>query len=327
MGTFLINVFQPLQQNLAYLGLLGLVFLAVALAVGGGAFFFLYRDVLAERLARFLNLPMPTLIKNPQLFDEEKQGLTSKIIDPVHRIIAPKDGYDQEKHKLRMIRAGLRSRQAYRHYFAAKVILALLLPLVFLLVRAFYAITMQAIGLSVILLLVGFFLPNLYIAFLTAKRQELMVKALPDALDLMVVCVEAGLGLDMTFKRVGDEIRGLSKELSDEFYLTNLEARAGKSREASFANMALRTGIAEVHNLMTILSQTSRFGTSVAAALRVHADAMRIKRRQAAEEMAAKSAVKLVFPLILFIFPTLMIVLAGPAALRIINALFPALGG
>lgn len=326
MQMFLINAFQQLQQNLMYIGLLALVFLAVSLAVGGIAFFFLFPSAFAERLARFRRLPQTTLIKDPKLFDEEQQGLTAKIINPLHRIFAPKEGYGQQKYKLKLIRAGLRSQQAYRYYFAAKVVLAILLPLAYLLVDAFYTIDRRDIGLSILLLILGFFLPDLFLSFLTGKRQKLMVKALPDALDLMVVCVEAGLGLDMTFKRVGDEIRNLNKDLSDEFYLTNLEVRAGKSREDAFRNMALRTGIPEVHNLMTILSQTSRFGTSVATALRVHADAMRVKRRQIAEEMAAKSAVKLVFPLILFIFPTLMIVLAGPAALRIIRNLFPAFG-
>jgi tight adherence protein C len=143
----------------------------------------------------------------------------------------------------------------------------------------------------------------------------------------MVVCVEAGLGLDMTFKRVGDEIRPLCKDLSDEFQLTTLEVRAGKPRDEAFKNMSSRTGVSEVNNLMTVLVQTSRFGTSMAKALRVHADAMRIKRRQLAEERAAKSTVKLIFPLVLFIFPALIIVLMGPAAIRIVKVLFPAMGG
>lgn len=327
MRMFMINALHQLQQNLPYLALLALIFLAAGLAVGALAFYVLYRDNHGERLAKFLRLPRPTLIKDPKLFDEEKHGLTARIVNPLHRIIAPRAGYEEQQYKIKLIQAGLRSKQAYRYYFAAKVVLAILLPVVYLSVDAFFSISRQAIVLSLALMVLGFFLPNLFIAFLTARRQEKMVKALPDALDLMVVCVEAGLGLDMTFKRVGDEIRDLNKDLSDEFYLTNLEVRAGKPREEAFRNMATRTGIPEVHNLMTILAQTSRFGTSVATALRVHADAMRIKRRQTAEEMAAKSAVKLVFPLILFIFPTLMIVLAGPAALRIIRNLFPAIGG
>jgi len=148
---------------------------------------------------------------------------------------------------------------------------------------------------------------------------------LPDALDLMVVCVEAGLGLDMTFKRVGDEIQSLSQDLSDEFYLTVREIRAGRNREECFRNMAVRTGVAEVGNLMTVLNQTNRFGTSLAKALRVHADSLRVKRRQIAEERAAKASVKLVFPLVVFVFPAMFIVLAGPAVIRIFKVLLPAL--
>jgi len=143
----------------------------------------------------------------------------------------------------------------------------------------------------------------------------------------MVVCAESGLGLDMTFKRVGEEIRPISKNLSDEYHLTIMEIRAGKTRSDSFRNMAMRTGVQEVNNLMTILIQASRFGTSVAKALRVHADAMRIKRRQIAEEKAAKVAVKLVFPLLFFVFPALMIVLAGPAFIKVFRVLLPALSG
>ena len=159
------------------------------------------------------------------------------------------------------------------------------------------------------------------------SRQERIFKGLPDALDLMVVCVEAGLGLDMTFKRVGEEMLPLCKDLSDEFTLTNLEIRAGKSRDEAFKNMSLRANTPEVHNLMTVLTQTSRFGTSLATSLRVHADAMRIKRRQFAEETAAKSTVKLVFPLVLFIFPAIFVVVIGPGAIQIMKYLLPALGG
>jgi tight adherence protein C len=210
---------------------------------------------------------------------------------------------------------------------ASKVFLALLFPLIYMGYTAFYALDLEAITVSCVLALIGFFVPNAVLLHLRQQRQNEIIKALPDALDLMVVCVEAGLGLDMTFKRVGDEIRDISKELSDEFYLTNLEVRAGMSRDDSFKNMALRCGVSEVHNLMTILAQTSRFGTSVAQALRVHSDAMRIKRRLSAEEQAAKTTVKLVFPLVMFILPALLIVLVGPAAIRIVLSIFPVLGG
>jgi tight adherence protein C len=143
----------------------------------------------------------------------------------------------------------------------------------------------------------------------------------------MVVCVESGLGLDMTFKRVGDEMLPLCKDLSEEFTLTTLEIRAGISRADAFKNMNVRTGVSQIHSLTTLLAQTSRFGTSLATALRVHADSMRIKRRQIAEATAAKSAVKMVFPLVLFIFPAIFVVLVGPGIIKIIKNLLPALGG
>jgi tight adherence protein C len=180
---------------------------------------------------------------------------------------------------------------------------------------------------ALFLAILGYFTPNLWVWLMTLARQERIFKGLPDALDLMVVCVEAGLGLDMTFKRVGEEVRPLCKDLSDEFILTNLEVRAGTQRDEAFKNMSLRTGVAEVNNLMTVLSQTSRFGTSLATALRIHADAMRVKRRQIAEETAAKATVKLIFPLVLFIFPAIFVVLIGPGAIKIVKVLFPALGG
>jgi len=192
--------------------------------------------------------------------------------------------------------------------------------------RIFYRFTPDMIPVFIIMAALGYFLPNLWVWLMFKARQERIFKGLPDALDLMVVCVESGLCLDMTFKRVGEEIHSICKDLSDEFNLTNLEVRAGKSRDEAFKNMALRTNVPEVHNLMTVLTQTSRFGTSLATALRVHADAMRIKRRQFAEETAAKSTVKLVFPLVLFIFPAIFVVLIGPGAIRIIKTLFPVMG-
>jgi tight adherence protein C len=150
---------------------------------------------------------------------------------------------------------------------------------------------------------------------------------LPDALDLMVICVQAGLGLDLTFKRVGEEVRPLSKDLSDEFHLTNLEISAGNSRDESLKNMALRTGVPEIRNLLNILSQAGRFGTSVASALVVHTEDMRKKRSMIAEEKAAKAAVLMLLPLLVFIFPALMIVLLGPAGIKIATLLLPVMGG
>jgi len=181
--------------------------------------------------------------------------------------------------------------------------------------------------LSVTLALIGFYLPNLWLRLKIARRKEKIIKGFPDALDLMVVCVEAGVGLDAAIYRVGEEMKLSNKVLSEEFKLLSLELRAGKQRGEALRNLALRTDLEDVNSLMTLLIQTEKFGTSIAQALRVYSDSMRTKRYQRAEEMAAKLPVKLVFPLVFFIFPSLFIVILGPAAIRIVRILFPILKG
>jgi tight adherence protein C len=229
--------------------------------------------------------------------------------------------------QLTLVRAGYRSDQAIYNYLAAKILCPIIYFLFFMFTRMVYNFQTQVILSIILLIILGFFTPNLWVFLMMKTRQEKIVKGLPDALDLMVVCVESGLGIDMTFKRVGDEMLPLCKELSDEFTLTTLEVRAGVSRDVAFKNMNMRIGVPQINSLTTVLSQTSKFGTNLAKALRVHADSMRIKRRQIAEATAAKSAVKMVFPLVLFIFPAIFVVLVGPGALKIIKYLIPALRG
>lgn len=325
-----LNYYYLFLDNIDYFGILLLIFMTCIFAGLGIAFILRRGSILEERMDKLLPSHKETSSsqKAKLLKNEDESGILPKITRPLQDIIAPSQGAMQKKLRLELIRAGYRSEQAMRNYLAAKVLLFLLLPFTYIMVVGFvYTFTPQVILVSLILAIVGFFIPNIILYYLTQARKAQITRALPDALDLMVVCVEAGLGLDMTFKKTGEEIRAINQELSDEFYLTNLEVRAGISRQEAFKNMALRTGVPEVHNLMTVLLQTSRFGTSVAQALRVHADAMRVKRRQVAEEKAAKSAVKLIFPLILFIFPALLIVLAGPAAIRVVQTIFPVFGG
>jgi tight adherence protein C len=318
--------FYGLLQNVDYLAILALTFLSVGTAILGIYFLIARRNPVQERLTRILPARQTAgSTQKARLLEEEATGFTVKISRTLQEVIAPKEGTTRKKFRLRLIQAGLRSEKAFYNLVALKIILAIVLPGAWLITRFFFTFTLDVLLISLALALLGFFLPNIVLLHLVQSRQQKMLKALPDALDLMVVCVEAGLGLDMTFKRIGEEIRPMSKDLSDEFRLTNLEIRAGRSRDDSFKDMAVRTGIPEINNLMTILIQTGRFGTSMAKALRVHADAMRTKRRQLAEEKAAKSTVKLVFPLILFIFPALVIVLIGPAAIKIIQVLFPAI--
>ena len=323
----LLNTYYIVLDNIDYFGFLALIFLATVTVVVAVFFLFGRQSAATERLSRLLPAKKDAAGSKPQLLNDGPQGFVAKFTKPLHDVVVPKQGATRKKARLKLIRAGFRSELSFQNYMASKLVLALLLPGIYIAARAFYRLSPDVILISSLLLVGGFFLPNLYIWLVTKGRQDGMTKALPDALDLMVVCVEAGLGLDMTFKRVGDEVRPINKDLSEEFRLTNLEIRAGRGRDESFKDMATRTGVPEIHNLMTVLVQTSRFGTSLAKALRVHADAMRIKRRQRAEEQAAKSTVKLIFPLVLFIFPAIFVVLVGPAAIQIAKVLLPVLSG
>ncbi|MGH9426870.1 MAG: type II secretion system F family protein, partial [Terriglobia bacterium] len=166
---------------------------------------------------------------------------------------------------------------------------------------------------------VGYYLPDYWLRWKTSSRNTRILHALPDALDLLVVCVEAGLGLDQAINRVGDEIKFAHSDLSDEFNLLSLELRTGVTRSDALRNLSKRINLEEFKSLVALLIQTDRFGTSIGQALRVHSDAMKVTRRMKAEELAAKLPVKLLFPLLFFIFPNLFIVVLGPAAIRMIR--------
>jgi tight adherence protein C len=306
---------------------LALVFLATASVTVGGLLLFLRPEAISVRLNRLLAAPGAILRGKSPLTQEESTSLVAKMIKPLHKLSVPSEEATRKKIRLKLIQAGFRSNQAYRNFLAARTAGAVILPLIWLFRGIFVSLDSKTLAVAFSLAAVGYFLPDVILSHFRQRRQEKVFKAIPDALDMMVVCVEAGLGLDMTFKRVGEEVRSLSTDLSDEFLLTNLEVRAGKGRDDALRNMSQRTGVAEMQNLTTVLIQTSRFGTSLAKALRVHSDSMRTKRRQMAEEIAAKSAVKLLFPLVLFIFPTIFVVLLGPAAIQIARNLLPALGG
>jgi tight adherence protein C len=167
----------------------------------------------------------------------------------------------------------------------------------------------------------GWFLPGFLVSIRVTRRQKELQLALPDALDLLVICVEAGLGLNQALLRVAKEIRHISTLLSDELGVTNFQIRAGVPREEALKNLADRTGVADVRTLVTTMIQTERFGTSIAKSLRVHADTLRLKRKQRAEEAAAKTTIKMIFPLALCIFPALFVVVLGPAVIEVFRTL------
>jgi tight adherence protein C len=169
----------------------------------------------------------------------------------------------------------------------------------------------------------GYVLPGMALARVAKRRQHRLRLSLPDALDLLVVSVEAGLGLDQAIQRVGDELAFAHRELSEELRLINLELRAGTARAEALHNLATRTGVDDISSLVAMLVQTDKFGTSVAQSLRVHSETLRTKRRQRAEEAAAKTGVKMVFPLVICIFPAVWVVTIGPAAIKFVQILFP----
>jgi tight adherence protein C len=172
--------------------------------------------------------------------------------------------------------------------------------------------------------MLGYLLPDFWLTWRVRARQRRLRRALPDALDLLVICVEAGLGLDQALMKVAQELRITHRELSEDLQLVNLEMRVGKSRIEALHELGRRTGLDDIKSLVAMLVQTERFGTSIAQSLRVYSDDMRIKRRQRAEEMSAKTTVKMVPPLVFFIFPALLVVILGPAIITIVRQLVPA---
>ena len=220
----------------------------------------------------------------------------NQFISSLGHRIKPKDEEEISGLRMKLVQAGYRKHGATLFFFGYRVFFACLLPGIFFLGKVVIAKTIQPgifLTLAVLLGLLGFYMPNLWLKMKTRSRQEKILEGFPDALDLMVVCVEAGLGLDAAINRVGEEMKLRNALVSEEFRLLGLELRAGKLRRDALHNLGLRTGLEEVKSLMTLLVQTDKFGTSIALALRVHSDSMRTKRYQRAEEMAAKLPVKL----------------------------------
>ncbi len=252
--------------------------------------------------------------------DSKLKGFLLRSVSEFGKALKPKEHADISRTRQKLVRAGYQRENSTVVFYGSKVFVALLLLTLSIMIKmvVIKAMPMQHFLLLMIFSVVcGFYLPDLYIHRRTQGRKRQIFEGFPDALDLMVVCVEAGMGLDAAIKRVGDEMALKNRVLSDEFRILSLELRAGKSRADALRNLASRTDLEDVSSLVTLLIQTDRFGTRVGQALRVHSDAMRTKRYQRAEEMAAKLPVKMVFPLIFFIFPSLFVAIIGPGIIRI----------
>jgi tight adherence protein C len=271
---------------------------------------------LRERLVRFMGR---TEVSKPEGSWTERIARAAR---PLTRLSVPEEGWEKSALRTRFMNAGWRNPAVPVLYFAFKSVLALVFPGIAGVALAFAPRMLSGVQVLFLLLLTasfGYYLPNMVLARIVARRKREVFETIPDALDLLTVCVEAGLSLERALVKVASEIHIKSVTLAQELQLVLMEMRAGFSKEKALRNFALRVGLDDVDTLVAMLIQSERFGTSIGDALRVHSENLRNKRRLVAEEAAAKIGLKLLFPLIFCIFPTLLMVLLGPAVIQIMR--------
>jgi tight adherence protein C len=287
-----------------------LIFLTIAGALFAfGAAAYAPSSILGSRL-RSLAWQRPQVQEKPAIKERIEQAL-----DPFSKAL-PLSVDDSNRTRSWLIQAGYRESRHLTVYQGIRVLFA---AVGFVSVLAFSGLQSPPLLIGVTGL--GFFIPRFFLKRLINGRQTRIRIAMPDALDLTVICVEAGLALDQAMMRVGEDLRHAHPDLANEFYLMNLELRAGKPRAEALRNLYNRTGVDDIKALVTTLVQTDRFGTSVAQALRVHSDSLRTERRQRAEEQAAKTTIKMVPPLVVFVLPSIIIVTLGPAIINLYRTL------
>ena len=294
---------------LATFGVLAAVF--YAFSSQGGA--------VAERLSRLGNTA--PVVEETGFVEKQRDNVRNTLAG-LSKLVPGGDGAATPRTQLLLIRAGYRSNQAYAAMRGFKI----LTPVAFVaLTFVTGAYKWNPFMIPIVALALGYLFPDMFLTWRVNARQAKIRRGLPDGLDLLVICVESGLGLDQALMKVAQELRITHPELSEELQLVNLEMRIGKTRIEALRELARRTGLEDIKSLVAMLVQTDRFGTSVAQSLRVFSDDLRTKRRQRAEEMSAKTTVKMVPPLIFFIFPALMVVILGPAVITLLRQLMPAL--
>jgi len=290
-----------------------IVFLTIVLAVFSfGAAAYAPSSLIGARL-RALGWQRAEPVEKPALKERLEQAL-----DPLSKAI-PLSPSDVSRTRRWLIQAGYREPRHLTIYVGSRLACAFVA-----LVTVLATSGLESPVLLVSVTAFGFFLPRFALKRKIQRRQQRIKLGLPDALDLTVICVEAGLALDQAMMRVGQDLHHAHPELSEEFHLVNLEMRAGKPRAEALRNLVERTGVDDIRSLVGTLIQTDRFGTSVAQALRVHSDSLRTERRQRAEEQAAKTTIKMVIPLVLFVLPSIIFVTLGPAVIQLIRTLMPA---
>ncbi|MFQ5874505.1 MAG: type II secretion system F family protein [Dehalococcoidia bacterium] len=265
-------------------------------------------------------------IKGSGIATRETDEKWEKTLRSLSRLTAPKEQREVKTLQRTLSYAGYRNPNAPIYFFGIKTITVLALGGAVVLYSVANTLglfhDLMAVG---VFTLLGLYAPNLWIRMKTNRRNDALNRALPNALDLLVVCAESGLGLDMALKRVGGEIAPTAPELAKELSLVSLELNSGIPRQRALTNLGERNNLDELKSLATILVQADKFGTSITQALRVSADSIRTKRRQTAEEKAAKTTVKLAFPLVFFILPATFIIVIGPALITLVNTVLPTL--
>ncbi|MEX2173027.1 MAG: type II secretion system F family protein [Pirellulaceae bacterium] len=270
--------------------------------------------------------------KREELGVGKKGAAMSRMLESAAPSLAkplqPKSEKAQSRLKLKLSYAGLRSEAAPQIFLGCKFIM-LMLGLIIGGGTTVAIMGLNQASLFRIVMIAGgmFYFPDAVVMWLGKKRKEAIFLGLPDALDMMVVCVEAGLGLDQAMRRVADEVKKSYRTIAEEFGICNLQLQMGRARHQVLQELGARSGVDDLKSLSSILIQADKFGSSIAQALRVQSDSMRTRRRQIAEEKAAKTAVKLIFPLVLFIFPGIFVVLVGPAAITMVRQMFPMMNG
>jgi tight adherence protein C len=283
----------------------------------------------AERLDEIKN---PALRKRKENVSLKRGDAMAKMLEKASPALAaplqPKNEYELSQLKAKLASAGFRGEAASSIFLGLKFT-GLIVGLVFgsSIVMATMGISQKSLTISMVTAGALFYLPSLVLSFLVKHRQQAIFLGLPDALDLLVVCVEAGLGLDQAMRKVSEEMKKACPVICEELNLSNFQLQMGRPRADVLHELGVRTGVDDLRSLAAILIQADKFGSSIAQALRVQSDSMRTRRRQLAEEKAAKTAVKLIFPLVIFIFPGIFVILVGPAAITMVRDMFPVMGG
>jgi tight adherence protein C len=273
-----------------------------------------------DRLERIGRLGRPD---SEMLAPENRQRFTAlkDAMSSIGGAMEPKNEKELGQIRQTLIHAGFRSEQAPSVFFGIRLVCLIFCSMLAFGAYKAYGLGMMGTGMVCMSLAAGMFGPAFFLNVIKSGRQKQIFLTLPDALDLLVVCVESGLGLDAAMRKVTDEMKDHAKTITDEFAMANMQLQMGRARRDVLHDLGMRTGVDDMRSLAAILIQADRFGASIAQALRVQSDAMRTRRRQIAEEKAAKTAVQLIFPLVLFIFPAIFVVLVGPAAIQISQGL------